>query len=509
MTTWLEMGLSNAVLALGLAIVAWLVTRLCRHPKVAIAVWLLVLLKLMAPPLVGIPWPGWRVAQIVDAMPNEIMHQANRLHPPIPAPTPAANQNSDPPAVTAHSTSSMPSRPQRAGPMTVPVRWPSIRTLVAAAWLTGSALWLLLAAVRIWRFQHTLARARLAGPQLRAEVADVARQMGLRRIPQVRLVSAQLPPLVWALTLRPTIVLPAALVLRLSSDQRATLLAHELAHLKRRDHLVRLLEMAALALYWWHPVAWWARRQIERAGEECCDAAVIGLFPQRARDYAEALLATVEFLADARPALPAGTSGMSQVPLLRRRFEMILAGTVLRRVNWPLRLALVALALVVLPPCLQSVSAEPKAPPTVKAFVPKGGTIEQRMDRLEKAMQVLTQELRAMHNTQLENALPVVVKTVPENGAEDVDPNLTEITVTFSKDMHDGSWSWTQRSDDTFPQTTGEIHYLKDKRTCVLPVKLEPGKTYYIGINSERFRNFKDQGRRPAIPYPLSFKTKG
>jgi RNA polymerase sigma-70 factor (ECF subfamily) len=72
--------------------------------------------------------------------------------------------------------------------------------------------------------------------------------------------------------------------------------------------------------------------------------------------------------------------------------------------------------------------------------------------------------------------------------------------------MHDGTWSWTQRSAETFPEVTDKPHYI-DKRTCVLPVKLAPGKTYHISINSERFQNFKDEGRRPAIPYPLNFTT--
>jgi len=101
-----------------------------------------------------------------------------------------------------------------------------------------------------------------------------------------------------------------------------------------------------------------------------------------------------------------------------------------------------------------------------------------------------------------------VIKAIPDNGAKDVDPSLTEIRVTFSKDMQDGSWSWTQRSDDTFPETSGEIHYLDDHRTCVLPVKLPPGKTYWLSINSARFKNFKDTAGRPAIPYVISFKTK-
>ena len=54
----------------------------------------------------------------------------------------------------------------------------------------------------------------------------------------------------------------------------------------------------------------------------------------------------------------------------------------------------------------------------------------------------------------------------------------------------------------------GKPKYLADKRTCVLPVKLEPGKTYAIWVNSEKFGNFKDTEGRPAVPYLLVFRTK-
>jgi RNA polymerase sigma-70 factor (ECF subfamily) len=108
----------------------------------------------------------------------------------------------------------------------------------------------------------------------------------------------------------------------------------------------------------------------------------------------------------------------------------------------------------------------------------------------------------------LETVPPVVVKTVPEAGASEVDPKLTEIKVTFSKDMEDGGWSWAQVSEESFPKTDGKPKYLADKRTCVLPVKLEAGKTYAIWVNSEKFDNFKDKGGKPAVPYLLVFKTK-
>ncbi len=108
----------------------------------------------------------------------------------------------------------------------------------------------------------------------------------------------------------------------------------------------------------------------------------------------------------------------------------------------------------------------------------------------------------------IENSPPVVVKTVPISGAVDVDPSLTEIRVTFSKPMMDKSWSWSTASKNTFPDVKGDIHYLDDRQTCILPVKLQPGKTYATWINSGRFNGFKDRDRRPAVPYLLVFRTR-
>lgn len=110
-----------------------------------------------------------------------------------------------------------------------------------------------------------------------------------------------------------------------------------------------------------------------------------------------------------------------------------------------------------------------------------------------------------------ESAPPVVVKTVPEAGIRDVDPNLSEISVTFSRDMRDRSWSWCHESEETFPKATGQPSYQTDKRTCVMPVKLEPGKTYTIWLNwkdGTEAQNFKDEQGHSAAPYLLVFKTK-
>jgi len=103
---------------------------------------------------------------------------------------------------------------------------------------------------------------------------------------------------------------------------------------------------------------------------------------------------------------------------------------------------------------------------------------------------------------------PSVVKTVPESGSTDVDPALTEIKVTFSKDMiTDRMWSVCQISDETFPEV-GSIHYLGDKRTCVVPVKLQAGKTYVLWFNNGKFNAFRDTQHHSSIPYMLVFETK-
>jgi RNA polymerase sigma-70 factor (ECF subfamily) len=106
------------------------------------------------------------------------------------------------------------------------------------------------------------------------------------------------------------------------------------------------------------------------------------------------------------------------------------------------------------------------------------------------------------------DAPPVVVKTVPQAGSDDVDLGLKEVRVTFSKEMTDQSWSWSTAPEGDDLPDSGKPYYDKDKQTCVLPVKLEPGKTYAVWLNSERFHNFKDAQGRAAVPYLLVFATK-
>jgi len=104
---------------------------------------------------------------------------------------------------------------------------------------------------------------------------------------------------------------------------------------------------------------------------------------------------------------------------------------------------------------------------------------------------------------------PVVVKTFPQAGDTAVDPAIKEISVTFSKEMiTKDMWSWVMASKDSFPIISGEVKYLADKKTCVAPVSLEPGKTYAIWFNSQNHNAFRDTNNNPAVPFLLVFQTK-
>jgi len=286
-----------ALLGLGAAIAGrWL-----RRPALLHALWMVVLLELLVPPLfeIGVlPRAVRAPAAVVATIPSPTVS----TFPPEPSPTVDAR-----------------------GP--VPVASASVRAwlppLVGGVWLIGLSGVLLLAAVRARRFGKLVAGAVDAPREMQSAARRIASTFGLRRCPSIRLVPAAISPL-----LRPRwgsleILFPSALAGRLEPEERDLLLAHELAHVRRRDHWVRWIELSATALFWWHPVVWWARKRLRRAEEQCCDALVLTTLPEHANSYARGLVKTVEFLAAARFALPTLASGAAGARNLEERLIMI------------------------------------------------------------------------------------------------------------------------------------------------------------------------------------------
>ncbi len=385
MDTFFQTVVSNAVLATILAVVVATATRFVRRPEVVYWLWVLVLLKLVTPPIVHLPF-SFGVEEEVALAGNETTD----------IDIPSTGYNSDrearqdtaspfemvPEAVTAEPTvhdEALPARaeleasgPTKPTPATTvdnaPEDWSLVSWLsviripwaivVLAIWLIGSVFWFALATVRLFRFGRFVRRADLAPEYLQAEARRLAERFGLRHIPEIRVLAARVPPLVWRYRRRAVIVLPRDLLGQLGKEDQTALVAHELAHYRRGDHLRRWFEAAILGLYWWHPIVWLARRRLHQAEEQCCDAWVLWAVPGGAKGYAHALLTTVEFLARQRPATPAVAAGFGQIGPLTRRLEMIVGGQIRRRMSCGGFVVVGLAALLALPWSARAVPAE-------------------------------------------------------------------------------------------------------------------------------------------------------
>ncbi len=133
-------------------------------------------------------------------------------------------------------------------------------------------------------------------------------------------------------------------------------------------------------------------------------------------------------------------------------------------------------------------------------------------DRFEANRKVYDQIIESLDiKTQASHSavsqFPTVLSTSPITFATDVDPLLTQLSVTFDLPMVDKSWSWTG-GGETFPVIKGEISYDAKRMTCTLPVKLKPATVYWVGINSPSHRNFKSIDGKPAKRYVILFATR-
>ncbi|HVA49226.1 MAG TPA: M56 family metallopeptidase [Pirellulales bacterium] len=229
------------------------------------------------------------------------------------------------------------------------------------------------------------------------------RLAGLASAPRVAVVESAVSPMLWGAGRNACLLFPAELTRRIDAAACDALLLHELAHYARSDWLVRLLELAVQVLYWWHPLVWWARREIEAAEEECCDAWVIHQVQSRRR-YAEALLTTLDFLCEPLQPLPPAACGLGAVPLLRRRLTQIICGEVaIQPSRWARALVLTGAAVVLpLGPAFVGPQHEALAGTSVGNAlrgVPRGGTganpNEAERHRAQRAPRSLQSPVRA------------------------------------------------------------------------------------------------------------------
>ncbi|MFH1845105.1 MAG: M56 family metallopeptidase, partial [bacterium] len=184
---------------------------------------------------------------------------------------------------------------------------------VLGFWLAGVCLLSILHLggwFRVQRLRNSHVEPVPAAWQERADT--FCRKLGIRRAVRLLRSAAVDGPLVIGY-LKPVVLIPASAVTGLPTRQLECILAHELAHIWRRDYLVNILQIVAETLLFFHPAVWWVSRQIRAERENCCDDIAVQLAGDRLA-YARALVDLEELrLASPRLALGAGDG-----PLLRR-----------------------------------------------------------------------------------------------------------------------------------------------------------------------------------------------
>jgi len=285
-----------------------------RHrPRLAYALWMLVVIKALVPPVISSP------AGVFSWVPAAEVREGSRDAPAFATPAQPATggeRRITVPARTAPAEASTGTSPA------LPISRGYVLMLLAVIWSLGLAASLIFVA-RKWLLchRHIGRTSRIAGSPLAEQAASMAARLGVRRRVHLLVTESLFGPAAFGL-LRPTVLLPGPLLRNLGPEQLDLILAHELVHIRRWDALMSRLQVAVQAIWWFHPLIWWANREASRERERCCDEEVVaGLGCDPAR-YARGLLDVLERKRRLQPlfALP----GMRPLEITTHRLEHIM-----------------------------------------------------------------------------------------------------------------------------------------------------------------------------------------
>jgi beta-lactamase regulating signal transducer with metallopeptidase domain len=444
--TWLWRNSWHAAIVVPLILAAQSLCRDRMSPKLRSALWLLVVVRLL-----------WPVSIQTSFSVFNFVTPAAQI----------AQQTTAPIATTAPT--SFPS--QSATSVTRSSVVPSRIDFVRLIWFCGAASFFALIATNTFTIWRGIRRERpLINSDALTLLEDCKTEMRVHTPLTLVETSAVAAPMLYGF-IRPRLLLPPGLIRDFSCDELRHIFLHELGHLKRGDIAVNWLAAGLLGLHWFNPLIWLAFARMRLDRELACDALALDYArgAQQHTRYGETIIRLVEQFS--RPAWAPGVVGIVENRnQIKRRIQMIAQSP--NRKSWR-ALAAILFATLGLITFTEAQSPKEAAPASGKDV----GT-------------------------------PRIVKTSPPIGAKDVDPAIKEITITFDRDMA-GGFSWTGGPPD-FPQgRTGEKPTWRDKRTCALPVSLEAGKYYRVGINSQSHQNFRSAAGVSAKPTSFYFTTKG
>jgi len=255
--------------------------------------WMLVFIKLILPPTLSLPtgigyWFGDHLSaeSIVLERPSD-----TALAEPVAAPAPEhgamsaeipfahAEIDLQPIIPAAPSASSVP-----------PITWQAIVFLL---WLAGVSIISILVVRRIGFVRRVIARSAAAEDQLLDVLNQCRREVGVRQDIQLRLSTGMPSPAVCDL-FKPTILIPAALPDKLSTEKLRAVLIHELAHIKRGDLWVNSAQTLLQIIYFYNPLVWLTNAVVRRIREQAVDEMALVALGAEARIYSNTLIDIAE-----------------------------------------------------------------------------------------------------------------------------------------------------------------------------------------------------------------------
>ncbi|MEM7558559.1 MAG: M56 family metallopeptidase [Planctomycetota bacterium] len=367
-TELLRMLISQCAQVAFLACVVWLITRHWTKQRSHFnhALWVLVLLKCVTPPVVASPTSlfSWFEGSLITKESPAPVEQVSWT---------VQNLESAP-LVTAEQVPAAPVQVLAPDPVTIDLAQVAV-SIAVYSWLLGILTVGVIAATKLLLFRRKLHRTQSSDLQahqtIQALTDEAASQLGLKRLVRVHLTKSPVGPAVMGL-MRPVILLPEALVSHLKSERLSMLITHELVHLRRGDLFWSALQVTASSLLWCNPFAWIASRLLDQEAEKCCDEETIAALGIDPADYAKSLLAVLELKHTLRaaPLLP----GIRPVDITAKRLEKIMClrqGCQARR-PWWVSAAFAAAALLCLPGAAFTIAQEGKRlPPAPAGMLPK------------------------------------------------------------------------------------------------------------------------------------------
>ena len=270
----------------------------------------------------------------------------------LPPPPSVSSASRDPSAETVFSVERLEGRGMDLGvtPSTLssasqasdPPPLPSPLWILFVAWTLGAGVSAgrIVVLLRVTR-QWVAGSHPLADERLQEWVESQASRLRLKRLPNLRVTEKISVPLVTG-TFRPVLLLPSRATESFTPEELEMALAHELAHLRRRDLWMALVPALAHALFFFHPLAWWAYREWKLSAEAACDADALRITGAPTTEYGHLLMKLVRSQRETHPLAALGVNG--DFYMMDGRLKMLRHRATLHRRRWTVGMGILLVA---------------------------------------------------------------------------------------------------------------------------------------------------------------------